>query len=321
MVKPVKLYKVPTSHADDFDAFLAQVDAGERSQLSFQVPGVVHTLMVEEGQHVSKGEVLAALDDTDYRLALEAHQAEYDLARISFERDRKLAEKKLISTDRFDQSDVTYKAAEAALKQARTKLSYTTLKAPFDGVVSLSFVKRGQYIESGVPAMNILAINNLDVDFSLPVAYVKDTGIESLKRQSFSVVLDHHPERALPARFKAISTSPDGDTNSYSATVSVTRPENTSILPGMTGQVQIMSTSAANSLFLPEAALFNKLNGKKAVWRYSPETQAVHSVEIELTSSGAVAGGITKGDLIVVAGTANLIEGQKVKAWKREGGI
>lgn len=321
MVKPVKLYKVPTSHADDFDAFLAQVDAGERSQLSFQVPGVVSVLSAEAGQKVKQGDVLAVLDDTDYRLALEARQAEYDLAKISYERDRKLAEKNLISTDRFDQSEMSYKAASAALKQARTELGYTTLKAPFNGVVSLSFVKRGQYISASAPVMNILAIDQLDADFSLPVTYVKDVGVEPLSRLSFSVVLDHHPERVLPAHFKEISTSPDPDTNSYSVTVSVFRPENTSILPGMTGQVRIINADVGRSLFLPEAALFNKINGKTAVWRYTPETQAVQSTEVTLTPAGAVAGGIEQGDLVVVAGTDNLVEGQRVKAWKREGGI
>ncbi|WP_245884145.1 efflux RND transporter periplasmic adaptor subunit [Vibrio albus] len=321
IIKPVKLYEVPANHPDGYDAFLAKVDAGTRSQLSFQVSGVIETLLVKEGQKVRKNDVLATLDATDFQLALEANQAQYDLAKINYERDRKLVEKQLISTDSFDKSETTYKAARAALEQAKTDLGYTTLKAPFDGVVSLSFAKQDQFIQGGAAVLNILTIDKLDVDFSLPVNYVKEIGVEKLKQRSFSVVLDHYADKVFPAHFKEISTSPDIDTNSYNATVSIIRPQNTNILAGMTGQVRLLNKGISSSLFLPEDALFYQINGQVLVWRYIPEQQVVQSTEIELSPSGAVIRGIEEGDLIVIAGADNLIEGQKVKAWKKEGGI
>lgn len=321
VVKPVKLYEIPALGTAEADAFLAQVDAGERSQLSFQVPGVIEKLTVREGQEVNKDDVLVALDAVDYQLAVDASQAQYDLAAINYKRDRQLVTKKLISTDTFEQSETSYKAAEAKLEQAKTDLSYTTLKAPFAGVVSLRFVKKHQYVDKNKAVVNILSIDNLDVDFSLPVTYVENTGISKLRSRQFTVVMDGHSDIVIPAKFKEISTSPDADTNSYSATVSMLRPDSINILPGMTGQVHVLNEDTVNALFIPEKAFFVNETGEKAIWRFDPQTQTVKSVVIELNEFGAVVNGLATGDLVVIAGAKDLIEGQAVRAWEREGGI
>lgn len=321
VVKPVKLFEVPNLTAFEFDSFLAEVDAGKRSQLSFQVPGVVETLDYREGDKVEKGTLLATIDPKDYQLAVDAAQAQFDLAETRYERDQKLFAKKLISTDKFDQSETAYKAADAKLEQARTDKSYTKLKAPFDGLVSISFVKPHQFVAVKQPILNIINNDLLDINIVLPVPYVDKIGIKTMPQREYAVVFDVYNSVIIPARFKEMSTQPNADTNSYSATVTIVKPQEINILTGMTGQVLVRNDSEKQTLLLPDDAWIAKKGDHGQVWRYVSDTHAVESVDIETDEKGAVTKGLNAGDMVVIAGAKNLQEGQVVRAWTREGGI
>lgn len=321
VIKPVKLYQVPDIAESGYDVFLAEVDAGERSQLSFQVPGVIDTLNVKEGQKVSNGDVLAALDAKDYQLKVDSATAQYDLAKTRYERDLQLLEKNLISTDTYDQSETAFKAADATLEQAKTDLQYTQIKAPFNGIVSLKFVQSYQYVAAKQAVLNIINNEKLDVNFVFPVPYIEQSGIGNLSDREYAVIFDIHSKLIVPAAFKEMSTQPNMDTNSYSATVSLVRPDSLNILTGMTGQVLLANNNKESMLSIPNDAWISKEAREGKVWKFNPVTNVVESIKLGLNEFGAVISGLNAGDLIVVAGANDLNEGQTVRAWTREGGI
>ncbi len=156
LIKPVKLLAVNDLTVADSDAFLARIDATYRAQLSFQVGGEIEKLIVRMGEEVKKGDVLATLDPKDLQLALDASQAQYALAKTQWERSKSLYNKKLISTDSYDQQETQYKAALANLEQAKTDLSYTEIHAPFDGVVSYTYVKPYQVVPAKQEILNLI---------------------------------------------------------------------------------------------------------------------------------------------------------------------
>ena len=317
----MKLYRVLSIASSGYDAFWAEVDAGNRSQLSFQVPGVIDRLQVRDGQRVKKGQILASLDPTDYQLIVDASQAQYDLAETRYLRNKQLHSKKLVSTDTLDRSETAFKAAAANLEEAKTDLAYTRLKAPFDGVVSISFVKAHQFVAAKTPILNIINNDQLDITISIPVPYVDAIGVNTLKQKKFVVVFDLYNSMMVPAKFKELSTQADADTNSYSATVTILRPNGINILTGMTGQVLIANTLKSSPVLLPDEAWIEQQADKGKVWRYNQQTSTVEAMEVQLNESGAITGGLTEGDLIVIAGAKDLKEGQTVRAWEREGGI
>lgn len=320
-IKPVKLYKIPNISSAGYDAFWAEVDAGDRSQLSFQVPGVIDKLQVRDGQRIKKGQVLASLDPIDYQLAVDASQAQYDLAETIYLRNKQLYTRKLISTDTLDRSETAFKAADANLEEAKTDLDHTQLKAPFAGVVSISFVKAHQFVAAKTPILNIINNDLLDITISIPVPYVDSIGVDTLKQKQFVVVFDFYSSMIVPAQFKEMSTQADSETNSYSATVTILRPNGINILTGMTGQVLIANTLKSNPLQLPDEAWIEKQTDKGKVWRYNQQTSTLEAVEVQLNESGAIIGGLTEGELIVIAGAKDLKQDQTVRAWEREGGI
>lgn len=321
IVKPVKLYEVPYIDSNSYDAFLAEVDAGSRAQLSFKVAGVIETLQVRDGQKVKQGEVLVSLDPTDYQLAVDTIQTQYDLVKTRFLRNKKLHDKKLLSTDTLEQSETAFKAATANLEEAKVDLKDSKIKAPFDGLVSLSFVKAHQFVAAKTAILNIINNDQLDINISLPVPYVDNLGVNILKEKKFMVVFDFHSAMMHSAKFKEISTEADSATNTYKATVTIERPSGTNLLTGMTGQVLIANTLNSNPLLLPEGAWISKQTAQGKLWRYNKENKTVSAIDVTINELGAVIDGLSEGDLIVTAGAKDLKQDQSVQAWKREAGI
>ncbi|WP_281515594.1 multidrug efflux RND transporter periplasmic adaptor subunit VmeT [Vibrio parahaemolyticus] len=321
LIKPVKLLAVKDLTVDDSDAFLARIDATYRAQLSFQVGGEVEKLLVRMGQGVEKGEVLATLDPKDLQLALDAAQAQYALAKTQWERAKSLYGKKLISTDSYDQKETQYKAALASFEQAKTDLSYTKIQAPFDGVVSYTYVKPYQVVGEKQEILNLIDNTTLDVSFTLPVSYAESVSLSALKNAEMWVTMDSEPSKRIPGKFKEISTQPNIDTNSYEAIVTITRPTDRNLLTGMTGQVHIAKQNKSNAMTLPTSAWVNKQEKQGEVWVMDSSTQQVSKVTLSLNESGAIESGLDNNDYVVIAGVERLVEGQVVKAWIREEGI
>lgn len=321
LITPVKLLAVKDLTVDDSDAFLARIDATYRAQLSFQVGGEVEKLLVRMGQGVEKGEVLATLDPKDLQLALDAAQAQYALAKTQWERAKSLYSKKLISTDSYDQKETQYKAALASFEQAKTDLSYTKIQAPFDGVVSYTYVKPYQVVGEKQEILNLIDNTTLDVSFTLPVSYAESVSLSALKNAEMWVTMDSEPSKRIPGKFKEISTQPNIDTNSYEAIVTITRPTDRNLLTGMTGQVHIAKQNKSNAMTLPTSAWVNKQESQGEVWVMDSSTQQVSKVTLSLNESGAIESGLDNNDYVVIAGVERLVEGQVVKAWIREEGI
>ncbi|EGQ8606047.1 multidrug efflux RND transporter periplasmic adaptor subunit VmeT [Vibrio parahaemolyticus] len=321
LIKPVKLLAVKDLTVDDSDAFLARIDATYRAQLSFQVGGEVEKLLVRMGQGVEKGEVLATLDPKDLQLALDAAQAQYALAKTQWERAESLYSKKLISTDSYDQKETQYKAALASFEQAKTDLSYTKIQAPFEGVVSYTYVKPYQVVGEKQEILNLIDNTTLDVSFTLPVSYAESVSLSALQNAEMWVTMDSEPSKRIPGKFKEISTQPNIDTNSYEAIVTITRPTDRNLLTGMTGQVHIAKQNKSNAMTLPTSAWVNKQESQGEVWVMDSSTQQVSKVTLSLNESGAIESGLDNNDYVVIAGVERLVEGQVVKAWIREEGI
>ncbi|MGF1754085.1 efflux RND transporter periplasmic adaptor subunit [Vibrio makurazakiensis] len=321
IIKPVKLFEIPQQTDIELDSFIAKIDATDRAALSFQVGGEIETFSVRMGQEVKKGELLAVLDSTDFRIAVDAAKAKFDLAHSQYQQASELYEKKLVSTDYFDQALNSFTAAEVELDQAKTNLSYTNLVAPFDGVVSMVFGKQYQLIAEKQPVLNILNHKQMDVTFSIPLSKLEDRSIEELINSNMWVVMDSHRATRIPTRFKEISTQPDEDTNSYQAVVSIEKPSDINLLSGMTAQVEVQRHKSESGIDIVNSAWVSKGDNQGELWRYNPTSQVISKVQVMLNQNGNVIAGLSAGDLIVEAGVDVLMDGQQVKAWLREGGI
>ncbi len=321
VVTPVKLMEVADITMIQRDSFIAQIEAANRASLSFQVAGEMEQLNVRMGSVVKKGDMLAALDPNDYQLDLDAREAQYSLATTEFERAKLLHDKKLISTDDFDRTQAQYIATKATFEQAQTRLNFTQIRAPFDGVVSIIFAKQHQVVSVNQPVFNLMDNSVLDVTFNVPVSYADKQGLSNISDSELEVSMDSHPDKFISAEFKEISTQADEETNSYKASVMIQRPKTLNLLPGMTGQVHLVNTQAKATIRIPETAWVTKQSGSGTLFRFNPVSTLLETVAVQLSPNGEVVSGLRQGDLIVEAGVDELVSGQQVKAWIKEEGI
>ncbi|MDN2481432.1 efflux RND transporter periplasmic adaptor subunit [Vibrio agarivorans] len=320
-ITPVKLIEVPDLSANPEDRFIAKIEATHRASLSFQVGGKIDVIYVKMGDYVSKGQVIARLDNADYQYARDARQAEFELAKTHFERSQTLVKRKLISADAFEQAETNFKAARVALNQAEIELHHTRIVAPFNGLISLSHAKAHQVVGANQSIVSLIDTNSMDVSFSLPVRYVEQYGLSHLKQAPLSVTMDTHRDTRILASFKEISTRPNTDTNSYTAKVTIKTPPSMNLLTDMTGEVNIPSPEPVRHYRIAETAWITKETHTGHVWRFDPKTQMIHNTEVTLDAAGNVTAGLKRGDFIVQAGGNKLVEGQVVRPWTKEGGI
>jgi multidrug resistance efflux pump len=123
--------------------------------LSPVVYGHVSEMLVDEGNAVKKGDILAVLDDRDYKQAFDKAQAYFEQTQFNYGRYKKLYESRSISKMQFESFEVVYKTAMADLEMAKLNLEHTKIIAPFDGVIAKRYVQDGGFVGPGLPVFSI----------------------------------------------------------------------------------------------------------------------------------------------------------------------
>lgn len=332
LIRPVKLFQVSNTSLSAVRQFPAVVEPTKRANLTFRVSGKLTELLARPGQAVVKGQLLAHLDDTDFKLRLDQAQARYELSQTQFKRSEQLIAQKLISQAQFDETKAQLQVAKADMSTAQTALSYTRLEAPFAGNVSQLLVENHENIAAQQPIMELQVRDQVDVVIQVPEDVIANV------RKDFSyqpeVVFDSHPEYRFRAKIREWDIRADPSTNSFKVVFSMPTPTEFNVLSGMTANVIVdmskISIAKAGVLYVPATAVFmpgdHALSTQQSyVWVFDASTGLVSRRAIsigELTSAGVtVTDGLTVGEQIVSAGGQQLTEGQQVRPWLRERGL
>ncbi|MFR9602700.1 MAG: efflux RND transporter periplasmic adaptor subunit [Rikenellaceae bacterium] len=279
--------------------------------LSFRVAGVIDKIAAKEGQFVRRGEVVAYMDDRDYKLQVEATQAEYNS--IKGEVDRIVA---LYGDHSVSQND--YEKAVNGLKQITVKLSAhcnayedTKLKAPFDGYVQTINFDRGEAVAAGTPVMKFVSASSPEIVVNIPA-------VEYLRRAkllSATATLSSYPERSFALEY--IGVSHKANLNQlYETRFRVLSEDGIYPTFGMSTMVSLNYDSAESSkLSIPLSAVFERA-GASYVWRVVDNSTLLTPIEVgKINRDGraSVSGGLQAGDVIVTAGVNSLKEGENVE--------
>ncbi|WP_455207050.1 efflux RND transporter periplasmic adaptor subunit [Kaarinaea lacus] len=334
VVRPAKIVTVGQG-ANGIRSFPAEVKASDRSELAFRVMGELRQLPVKAGDQVKQGQMLAQLDQTDYKLRLDDRKAKYTLAKAQYERAEKLVKDRLIPVSDYDKAKSAYLAAQADMNLAEQDMAYTTLRAPFNGRISRVLVKNFESIKFKEPVMVIQTEGAVDLEIYVPEDIIARARMRPVEqRQPVDVKFDQYPDQTFKAVLKEYDTEADPKTQAYRVLLTMKTPEDVKVLPGMSATVsadarRIMGQDA-DKIILPVEAVFaaedQPVNSEERyVWKYNPESQQVSRAAVtvgDLTSNGIiVASGLSQGEQVVAAGVHFLKEGQKVRPMVKERGL
>ncbi|GEA58852.1 efflux RND transporter periplasmic adaptor subunit [Vibrio comitans] len=314
--RPVKLHTIPANSNVNVREFPAFLDAGQKTIMSFRIPGQLDQIQVKSGDQVLKGETLALLKSDEHSLFVEQAQANYDLAKVQHQRAAKLRKGNIVSEQDFEEALATYLSAKSNLEQAKLNLSYTKLYAPFDGQISIIHVENHEYINQEQMVLNVQSTDLLKAEFYIPASVLHELNAGDISHPTLK--LSAFPEQSFALHKLEIDSESDPSTNTYKATMTFPNPDTLNIMPGMSGNVELAMKS--ETLQLPEASYFQE-NGQTFVWKVTSSGQA-KKVEIDVINSAqSLAFGLNEHDVIVASGVRDITEGMKVHQWVKERGL
>ncbi|SNY93121.1 RND family efflux transporter, MFP subunit [Cohaesibacter sp. ES.047] len=329
LARPAKIATAQKVAFSIHKTFPSVTHASRSSVLAFRVPGQISDLPVRSGEALKEGDVIARLDDATYQNALAEKQASFDLAKTQLERTRTLFKQNHVAKASLDTAQSTFDSAAAALKSARENVDYATLHAPYDGTVATVDVERYQYVGAGTTVVNFQDGDNIDVIFNVPEKiFLIFNPMKLVVKPQVNVRFDALPNRVFTAVYKEHEAQPDAVTRSFRVTVTMPRPEDITVLPGMSVSVDIdmvkaMSSQGIKGLVVPLGSVFDE-GGKKWVWRVDENNQTRKTaVDVFGIEEGAIRlkSGLDEGDRVVAVGVAHVTESMKVRPYKKEGGL
>ena len=327
VARPIKMLSIGASAGSRTLEVPGSVSAAQSADLSFEVSGRMLARIVEEGQLVEAGEVVAKLDPRDYVAQRNAARARRDTAKADYDRYRVAFEKNAVTEQQVSRSKGQFDIAQADLDIAEKALQDTELRAPFAGRIARRLVDDFANVRLKQAVMVLQDESSLE----LRVAVAErdwgrgDTSVprdELTRRINPRVEIASRRGRLFPAYIKEASNSADPVTRTYEVTFGFQTPADVNVSPGMTGKIIVdMYTEnlaeADGSVSVPSNAVVADEDGNPHVWVVDPATMRVAKRAVvpgELTGSAVpILSGLSGGDIIVVSGVNSLTDGMLVR--------
>ena len=287
----------------------ATLEAEADAEIIAKVGGEVRRILVEEGDHVKAGQLLAVLDDRQLRFQAAQTRAALAKSERDFNRQVELHQKGLVSAGAFEGLKYDLDNQRAANDLASLNLSYSEIRAPFAGIVSARHVKLGHELAVGSKVFRVTDPTPLKA-----AVYVPERELARLKTgQAASISVDALAGRSFPATVKLVSPTVDAATATFKVTLEVNDPKG-DLKPGMFSRVGIVFERRSETLTIPRIALLDT-DGTSNVFVVSNGKAEQRAIKTGLSNAGKVevTDGLTGAEQVVVVGQNGLKDGNPVR--------
>lgn len=273
-----------------------------------EVPGRVVKILFNDGQRVSKGQLLVQLDDQLPAAQLAQARAEMSIAESNHKRNQELVGQNFISKRSLDESSAALEVTQAKLALAQATLQRLKIMAPFDGVMGLRQINVGDYLKDGTDMVNIEDIDAVLVDFRLPERFQS----KIRNGQKAQLVIDALPGRPFSAVVQAVDPLIDANGRSVGVRGCIDNRQQ-QLRPGMFARVNAVFGTRENALVVPEEAIVPQ-GGRafvvKVVNGDTPDAKVTQRVVVKVgwrqPGKVEILEGLAVGDTVVTAGHQRL---------------
>ncbi|MDX1277813.1 efflux RND transporter periplasmic adaptor subunit [Oceanihabitans sediminis] len=278
--------------------------------------GILTNVYVKEGQKVKKGQTLAKIDDGGLSQQLAQLQIQADLAKTTFERQKRLWDQKIGSEIQFLQAKSNFEAQTEAVNQLQKQIAKTTVRAPFSGTIDDVISEQGSVVAAGqTPLMQIVNLDEMYIETDIPERYISDV----VKGKDVSV--------EFPILGKTIATKikQAGDVihpanRTFKVEVDIPN-EDKSIKPNLVAKLKINDYTNKNALLIPQSIISENANGEQYIYVIKNKNDKQEGVvERIIIKTGKTQGdvievlsGIEDGTEIVQEGARSIKDGQTVQ--------
>lgn len=308
LVIPVEVMEVSLGSISAYYSNTATLEAVNEASVVSKVRGIVQEIMVEEGDKIRKGQIIAKIEDDQYRIETERAKASMDRMYNDYKRNAELFEKNLISAEVYENSRFEYESQKSVFELADLNYKNTNISSPIDGVVSQRSIKIGNMIGIDQQAFQVT-----DFDPIQAILYIPEHERSKINvGQRAELTADALPNKLYYGKVERISPTIDPSTGTFKVTIYMNQGQN-DLRPGMFGRVKIVYDTHDNTHMVPKVAIISE-----------DETQSVFVIKDSLAfkkviRTGYVNGlnvevlnGLQEGEIVVTTGQGSLTDSSKV---------
>jgi RND family efflux transporter MFP subunit len=323
-VRPVRTVTVVKRDVGETVTYTGRIQAENETRLSFRIAGRMIERSVNVGDRVEPGQVVAKLEPQDELNALRSAQAAVAAAEAklvqynsNFDRQRVLLERQAASRAVFEQAEQALQTArsqvetaQAQLRAAKDRVSYTELMADSAGIVTATSAEPGEVVQAGQVIVRVARQDGRDAVFDVPGQLLRSAPSEPL----ITVNLTDDPSVTTVGRVREVAPQADPVTRTFEVKVGLTNPPDTMRLGStVVGRMQL---DAVPVMEIPASAL-TEFDRRPAVWVVDPATLMVSLRNVDVLrhnpATVAISQGLNSGEIVVTAGAQALHPGQKTR--------
>lgn len=293
--------------------YAGQVEEARTIAAAFKTGGTVERILVKEGDHVRKGQLLAELDSTDYVLGTGQLRVQASQLRSEVDRTTRLYASGGVSDNDYEKAKAGLRQLEYQLAINENKLAYCRLEAPSSGIITDVKFEPGELVDAGTPLFDIMDNSHLEIVVDIPVS-------EYLRRADFISFTGHSaimPGLTFPLQM--LSLTPRADNNQlFRLKLALSGGSDVTLAPGMNVTVSISTSgNASDAVSIPANAVFDH-EGQTSVYTFNPTDSTITLTPVILSGTSTngiliVNSGLTTDQQLVRAGVHHLVPGEKVK--------
>ena len=285
-----------------------------------EMAGTLQRVYVKEGDRVSKGQVLATIDDGGMSSQLNQLKTQASLAKTTFERQERLWNQNIGSEIQYLQAKTNYEAAENMVSQAQSQLGKSTIRAPFSGIIDNVIKDQGTVVApgQGSEVFRIVNLSDMYIEVEVPEAYLGNVtkGKEALVY--FPILGD-----SVVTKIRETGNFINPSNRSFEAEIPVPNKEG-KIKPNLSAKVNINDYTSEDAILIPTSIISENADGEQYVFvADEPNADGESVVKRTIITTGKTQGaaievltGLNDGDHIIKEGARSVKDGQKVKIKK-----
>lgn len=281
--------------------------------------GTLQQVFVTEGQKVRKGQVLAKIDDGGLEAQLAQLKAQSNLAKTTFERQKRLWDQNIGSEIQFLQSKTQYESNKNAVAQLEKQLSKSKVIAPFSGTIENIHSEQGSNISIGTPILRIVSLDQMYIETEVPERY-----LPSITKGTDVIAVFPVLNKKVETEIRQVSNYINPSNRTFKIEVDVPNKDQM-IKPNLTAKVVINDYTNQSTFLLPQSIISENSEGEQYLYIASDiQDNGEAEVHQVIVKTGKTQGdlveildGIKAGDFLINEGARSVQEGQRVKILKQ----
>jgi len=315
-----KIPLINTFHAKEaiFNHFVelqGNVNTNQNLVIYPEFSGVLSGVYVKEGQKVSKGQILAKIDDGGLSQQLSQLKIQSNLAKTTFERQERLWNQKIGSEIQYLQAKAAYESQLEATKQLQQQIGKTVVRAPFSGTIDDVITDQGSVVAPGQSQLfRIVNLDDMYIETDVPERYVSDI----IKGKEVNVVFPFLGKE-INAKVRQAGNFINPANRTFRVEVAIPNKD-TAIKPNLTAKLKINDYTNKKAILIPQSIISENAEGQQYVYTITNKVENKARVKREFIETGRTQGdyievlsGIANNEEIIDEGARSVKDGQEVK--------